>query len=130
MKNVMQELADDIALGLVEKLQQRKADPVPPAPSARDMLLERFAQESVGRLDMVQTGTPSERQALLQRLEQVENTLQILAAQIRLGQAEPEAESNHSEEGSKYQNVDTLLKYVDGPGAEGGVKLVIMNFND
>ena len=130
MKNVMQVLADDIALGLVEKWQGRKAVPVPPASSARGMFVEQLAQESVSQLDTVQTGASSERQVLLQRLQQVESTLQILAAQIRLEPAESEADSNPGEEGSKYQNVDTLLKYVDGSGAEGGVKLVIMNFND
>ena len=130
MKNVMRDLVDDIALGLVEELQRRKAVPVPPASGVRDKFIERLAQESVSHLDNVQTVAPSERQALLQRLQQVESTLQILATQIRLGQAESEAESNNGEEGSKYQNVDTLLKYVDGSGAEGGVKLVIMNFND
>lgn len=126
----MRALVDDIALGLVEELQRRKAVPIPPASSARGMFVEQLAQESVGQLDMVPTGRSSERQVLLERLQQVESTLQTLAAQIRLEQAESEDESNHGEEGSKYQNVDTLLKYVDGPGAEGGVKLVIMNFND
>ena len=130
MKSVMRVLVDDIALGLVEELQRRKAVPVPLASSVRDMLIEQLAQKSVSHLDMVQTAAPLERQALLQRLQEVESTLQILATQIRLGQVESEAESNNGEEGSKYQNVDTLLKYVDGSGAEGGVKLVIMNFND
>ena len=130
MKSVMRVLVDDIALGLVEELQRRKAVPVPLESSVRDMFVEKLAQESVSPPDMVQAVAPSDRQALLQRLRQVESTLQILATQIRSGQVESEAESNNGEEGSKYQNVDTLLKYVDGSGAEGGVKLVIMNFND
>lgn len=130
MNNVMRVLVDDIALGLVEELRQRKAVPVTPASSVRDMFVEQLAQQTVSQLDIVQTGTSPNQAFLLQRLQQVENTLQMLATQIRSGQAESEAESCHDEEGSKYQNVDTLLKYVDGSGAEGGVKLVIMNFND
>lgn len=31
---------------------------------------------------------------------------------------------------SKYKNVESILKYVETPDVEGGVKLVIMNFND
>ena len=126
----MRVLADDIALGLVEELQRRKAVPVPPAPSARDMLAQRLARETVSQLDMVQTGTSPEQQVLLLRLQRVEKTLEKLAARIRSAAPETADRSNDSEEGSKYQNVDTLLKYVDASGAEGGVKLVIMNFND
>ena len=31
---------------------------------------------------------------------------------------------------SKYKNVESILKYVDKDEDRGGVKLVIMNFND
>ena len=31
---------------------------------------------------------------------------------------------------SKYKNVESILKYVETPDDKGGVKLVIMNFND
>ncbi len=91
-----------------------------------------------GRLRVKRDGRPaedwtspfSEQQILLQRLQHVENTLEKIATRIRSGQTDYENGSDTGGEGSKYQNVDTLLKYVDGAGAEGGVKLVIMNFND
>ena len=31
---------------------------------------------------------------------------------------------------SKYQNVESLLNYIETKEDEGGIKLVIMNFND
>ena len=163
MQNVIRDLADDIALGLVKEWRRRKAVP---APGALDMLVDQIAQESVSRQDNVQTSTFSERQILLRRLEQiestvdqivqesvgqqenvqantfseqqimtrrlqqVENTLEKLATRLQSGQGKYEAGSDLDGEGSKYQNVETMLKYVDGSGAEGGVKLVIMNFND
>ncbi len=130
MKNVMRVLADDIALGLVEQLRRRKAVSVPPPPRARAMCVDEAAEELDRRQDIVQTSAISEQQVLLRRLQRVERTLEKLAARIRSGPTETGVESNSGEEGSKYQNVDTLLKYVDGSGAEGGVKLVIMNFND
>ena len=130
LRNVMRVLADDIARGVVEEWQRRKAVPVPPATNARDMLIQRLTQESESQLDMVQTGTFPEQQVLVLRLQRLERTLEKLAARIRSMPTETEVGSDSSKDGSKYQNVDSLLKYVDGSGAEGGVKLVIMNFND
>ena len=126
----MRVLADDIALGLVEQLQRRKAVSVPRPPRSGEMLLDEVAEELDRRQDIVQTSAISEQQVLLRRLQRVERTLENLAARIRSGPTETGVESNSGEEGSKYQNVDTLLKYVDDSGADGGVKLVIMNFND
>ena len=126
----MRVLADDIALGLVEQLQRRKAVSVPPPPRAPAMVVDEGAGELDRRRDIVQSSAVSEQQVLLRRLQRVERTLEKLAARIRSGQTENGVESDSGEEGSKYQNVDTLLKYVDDSGAQGGVKLVIMNFND
>jgi len=128
----MRVLADDIALGLVEQLQRRMAASVPPPPPPRTpaKFVDEIANELDRRQDTAQTSTVSEQQILLRRLERVERTLEKLAARIRSEPTETGVGSDSSEEGSKYQNVDTLLKYVDESGVDGGVKLVIMNFND
>ncbi len=123
----MRVLADDIALGLVEQLQRRKVVSPPRAPA---MFVGEVAEELGRRQDIVQTSAIPEQQVLLRRLQRVERTLEKLAARIRSGPTEAGLGSDSGEEGSKYQNVDTLLKYVDDSGADGGVKLVIMNFND
>ncbi len=125
----MRVLADDIALGLVEEWQRRKAVSVPPALKDRDTSTGQIARKS-DQQESVQESTFSERQILLRRLQQVESTLEKLATRIQSGQREYEAGSDSSGEGTKYQNVETMLKYVDGSGPESGVKLVIMNFND
>ena len=126
----MRVLADDIAVGLVKEWRRRKAVPLLPAPRARDMVVDQIAQELVSQQDNVQTSTISEQQIVLQRLLQVESNLEKLATRILSGPGEHEDASDSNGEGSKYQNVETMLKYVDSSGAEGGVKLVIMNFND
>jgi len=126
----MRLLADDIALGLVKEWRRGKAVPVLPAPRARDLVVDQIAQELVNQQANVQTSTNSEQQIVLQRLLRVESTLEKLATRIRSGPGEHEDGSDLNGEGSKYQNVETMLKYVDSSGAEGGVKLVIMNFND
>ena len=128
--NVMRVLAEDIAFGLVNELQRRKAAPALPEPKAGDLHVEEIAQEAVSQQDNVQKAAFLEQKVLLQRLQQVESTLEKLARRMKSEQWEYHAGSDLGEKGSKYQNVDTLLKYVDGSGAEGGVKLVIMNFND
>ena len=121
-------LADDIATGLVKEWRRRKS--VPAAPKSDDILVEGLAQALFSRQDNIPTRPSAEHQALLQRLQQVENTLGKIALRIRSGQGGFEDGSDLDGESSKYQNVESFLKYVDGPGTEGGVKLVIMNFND
>ncbi len=130
MENVLRDLADDIAIGLVNEWRRRKAVPVSPAPKVHDMLVEQLARELVSRQDDVRTRTSPQQQTLLDRLEQVESTLGKIASRIRSGQGEYEDGSDCDGDSSKYQNVESFLKYVDSPGSEGGVKLVIMNFND
>ena len=126
----MRMLADEIALGLLKEWQTPNVDPVSPALKIRDLTVDQIAGEPVIQQEDAQTSTFSERQFLLRRLQQVEKTLEKLASRIQSGQREYEAGSDPGREGSKYQNVETMLKYVDGSGPEGGVKLVIMNFND
>ena len=128
--NMMRALADDIAFDLANELRRRKAFLALPEAQDPPMLVDQIDQESLNHHGDVEVSPTLQQQVLLQRLQQVENTLKVLARQIRKGQMEPDSDSEKGEEGSKYQNVDTLLKYVDGPGADGGVKLVIMNFND
>ena len=127
---MMRVLADDIAFDLANELRRRKA--VLALAKAQDppMLGDQIDQEALSHQGDVEVSPTLQQQVLLQRLQQVENTLKVLARQIRKGQMKPDSDSKKGEDGSKYQNVDTLLKYVDGPEAEGGVKLVIMNFND
>ncbi len=128
--NMMRALADDIAFDLANELRRRKAFFALPEAQDPPMLVDQIDQEASSHQGDVEVNPTLQQQVLLQRLQQVENTLKVLARQIRKGQMEPDSDAKDGEEGSKYQNVDTLLKYVDGPGAEGGVKLVIMNFND
>ena len=126
----MRLLADDIALGLVKEWRRGKAITALSAPRARDLVVDEIAQELVSQQANVQTSTNSEQQIVLERLLQVESNLEKLAARIRSGPGEHDDASDSNGEGSKYQNVETMLKYVDSSGAESGVKLVIMNFDD
>ena len=125
----MRVLADDIALGLIEQVQRWKAVSIQPPARAGAMFIDELAEELDRPQANVQMSEVSEQQLLQRRLRLIERTLEKLAARL-LGPTEIGAGSKPGEEASKYQNVDTLLKYVDDSGADGGVKLVIMNFND
>ena len=132
LKTTMQALAEDIALGLVREIRSHQITAQPRAPKAIDQFVDQVAQEVVGRLDNGDLAVPANAQRLLQRLEQVESKLEKLTSGIRSAFEEGTVTQTPAlvGEGAKYQNVESLLKYIETPDGEGGVKLVIMNFND
>ena len=80
-------------------------------------------------------------EALLQRLAQ--EVADQLVARGMTRQSLPESSSDEDDEarpgdrlpnlkyaGPKYKDVESVLKYIEQEDDKGGVKLVIMNFND
>ena len=132
LKTTLQALADDIAIGLAREIRSHQVAAQPTAPKGIEQFVDQVAQEVVGRLDSGDLAVPANAQRLLQRLEQVESRLEKLTSGIRSAFQEgtvtkPPALDG---DGAKYRNVESLLKYIETPDGEGGVKLVIMNFND
>lgn len=132
MKTTLQALAEDIALGLARELRSHQVAAQPTAPKAIEQFVGQVAQEVAGRLDNGDLAVPAYTQRLLQRLEQVESKLEKLTSGIRSALEEGTVTQPPAlvGDGAKYQNVESLLKYIETPDGEGGVKLVIMNFND
>ena len=132
LKTTMQALAEEIALGLAREIRSQQVAPEPTAPKPIDRFVDRVAQEVVGRIDNGDLAVPANVERLLERLEKVESRLEKLTSGIRSALEEGTATQTASlvGEGAKYQNVESLLKYIETPDGEGGVKLVIMNFND
>ncbi len=119
--NALREVAQDISEALVAEME---ASPTAPAPRSLvvDALVERLVSEVVQRL----RERPSEGTAEL--------SAQRLATRLQrhLGVERPARRRPDSRERAtiaKYNDLDALVKYVDGE-EPGGVKLVIMNFND
>lgn len=144
MKRQVRSLADDIALGLAQRLRSQRAVAEPPRPKFFDLLVEEVTQEVVNALaarDLVPEPV-EDRRAL--RLREVDHNLEDLASRIRSAIQEEiindssgldsgpgsDSDPDSDEEGSKYRNIESLIKYVESSDGEGGVKLVIMNFND
>ena len=132
MKTTMQALAEEIALGLAREIRSHQAPAQPTVPRAIDQFVDQVAQEVVGRLDNSDVAVPANAQRLLERLEQVESKLEKLTSGIRNALQEGTVTQPPAlvGDGAKYQNIESLLKYIETPDGEGGVKLVIMNFND
>ena len=132
MKKGLRVLADDIAIGLAQELRGQRERTKPSRPSIADALVDRVADEVLERLTGAQTSLSIGDESPLQRLEQLEAKLQKLTAGFRGPVLERLAgdESALDGEGAKYQNVDSLIKYMESSESGEGIKLVIMNFND
>ena len=132
MKKGLRVLADDIAIGLAQELRGQRERTKPSRPSIADSLVERVANEVLERLNGGQTSTYFGDDSSLERLEGVEEKLERLTAGFRGPILERLAgdESALDGEGVKYQNVESLIKYMESSENGGGIRLVIMNFND
>ncbi len=132
MKKGLRVLADDIAIGLAQELRGQRERTRPSRPSIADSLVDRVASEVLEKLNGDQTSLYFGNESPLERLERVEEKLERLTAGFRGPLLERLAgdESALDEEGAKYQNVDSLIKYMESSESGGGIKLVIMNFND
>ena len=132
MKTTLQVLAEDIAVGLARELRSHQAVAEPAAPRAVDQLANLVAQELRTRMAGGDSAVQPNRQVLLKRLQQMESKLEKIGLHLRDTLQEETVSARTSLAGgeSKYQNVEALLKYIESPEGEGGIKLVIMNFND
>ena len=132
----MQLLANDIALGLARELRSQRALAENPRPNFFDLIVEEITQQVVNALGAGDLAPQTVEQQRAGRLREVDNKLAGLDSRIRSaiqgetinGSLDSDADSD--EEGSKYQNIESLIKYVESSDGGGGVKLVIMNFND
>ena len=156
MKRPMQLLAEDIALGLARELRSQwavaepatgaVAEPAtgavaePARPKFFDLIVEEVTKEVVSALGGGDLAPRNVEQRRALRLQQVDNKLDGLSSRIRSAiqgeivdgssDSDSESDSDSDLEGSKYQNIESLIKYVESTDGGGGVKLVIMNFND
>ncbi len=88
--------------------------------------------ELTKQLPMATSSHATEGHGVQQRLAALESRIEKLARQSgKPSQADPTTNlPNLKYAKSKYQNVESLLNYIETKEEEGGIKLVIMNFND
>ena len=132
MKKGFRMFADDIALGLARELRGQDERTKRGRYGIADSLVDRVAEEVFERINGGQISPNFGDESPLERLEQVEEKLERLTSGFRGAVLQRIAgdESDSDGEGAKYQNVDSLIKYMESSESGGGLKLVIMNFND
>jgi len=136
MKKGLRLLADDIALGLARELRSQNGDQNERTRSGRysiaDSLVDRVADEVLERMNASHISPSIDGQSPLERLEKMEEKLERLTSGFRGSILERLTgdESALDGEGAKYQNVESLIKYMESSEGGGGLRLVIMNFND
>ena len=141
MKRALRAVAEEISHGLT-----RQANTVPlvqksSAESVAELLVQQVAAEVVSQLEG--------ESGLLASARELEERLQKVEAQLNGSATTDTDEGGHDDDDDedevkgtssslpnlkyakpKYKDVESILKYVERDEDSGGVKLVIMNFND
>jgi len=128
LKKALQCVAQEISHGLV--LVEKSA-----SVSITDLLLQQMVGEVVRQLKEADSGKGLSDEDVKAKLEKVERKL---AKRGITGEDEDEDEvvgtgssfPNLKYAKPKYKNIESILKYIETDEDKGGVKLVIMNFND
>ena len=134
MRNGLRGVAQEIGYDLVREIGRHRPMKTSRTGGVIDLLLDQLAEEVVSELTAdLKVGTATHD--LEARLATLEKKLNQLAST-------PSAEDDEEEDGResrlpnlkyakpKYKDVQSILKYVESEQDRGGVKLVIMNFND
>ena len=127
----MNGIADEIAGRLLDELQGRRPPDQPDRPGFLALLAEPLADGVARRIDNEPAPDDTPDPAIHDRIEKVERRLERLSTAL-MEAIEPEGKEPAAVSGDKprYQNLESLLKYVESADKDGGTKLIIMNFND
>ena len=135
MNRALRNIARAISQSLVTEMNRSQPLGQPASVNIVDLLLQRVAEEVVkelGKATMHKSFSCEEFEA---RLDTIEGKLERLAVKAPADHEDETGESTSSFPNlkyvkPKYQNVESLLNYVETDQDKGGLKLVIMNFND
>ena len=136
-KKALLDMAQDIADDFVLEMENYKGAEMSDYVHIVDLLLQELGTKVVSLLREASAGNGSSSPDVEGRLLKTETKLEKLT---RAGEDEDEDEDEASGTGSsfpnlkyakpKYKDVESILKFVEHEDDKGGVKLVIMNFND
>ena len=136
VRSALHRLVEEIADGLIQEIKNHSLvddhGEFKAADEFASIVAKGVAMEVTGRLSMPTTGVASSGHGVDDRLAALENRLEKLTKGSReSSKGDPETSlPNLKYAKSKYQNVESLLNYIETKETEGGIKLVIMNFND
>ena len=168
MKKVLQDVVQEIAHGLVLKIESPQCVEKSASVSIIDLLLQQLVKEVARQLIEANAGEDLSDENSEAKLQKVETKLEKQLTEADTGKGlsdenvqaklekvekklekrgftgEDEHEDNDEDEAAgtgssypnlkyarpKYKNIESILKYIERDEEKGGVKLVIMNFND
>ncbi len=135
MRKAVQGVVQEITHSLVLEMESHQLVEGSASASITDLLLQQLAKEVVRQLREANVGNGLSEEDFEAKLQKAEGKLEKLGI---TGQDDDEDEvagtgssfPNLKYAKPKYKNVESILKYVERDEDKGGVKLVIMNFND
>ena len=134
MRNGLRGVAQEISYDLVREIGRHRPMKKSTTGGVIDLLLDQLAEEVVSELTAdLKAGTATHD--LEARLETLEKKLHQLAS-THSDEDDDEEDGRESRLPNlkyakpKYKDVQSILKYIESEQDRGGVKLVIMNFND
>ena len=135
-------MAQEITHGLVREAESLRAVEKSGVSGIVELLVEQLAQEVVRQLEE-ESSAAEISDNLEDRLDRLETQVQALVAGDSDSDEEEQDDDDEDEaEGAasslpnlkyakpKYKGIDSVLKYIERDDDDGGIKLVIMNFND
>ena len=131
LRGVVQEITHSLALEMESHQYVEQSTSV----NVIDLLVQQLAKEVVRQLKETNSGKDLPDENVEAKLEKVERKLEKRGI---TGQDDDEDEVDGTQSSfpnlkyakPKYKNIESILKYVEADEDKGGVKLVIMNFND
>ncbi len=137
MNKALQGVVQEITHSLALEMGSRQCVVRPDSVSIVDLLLQQIVKAVVRQLKETNAGDGPSDEDVEAKLQKVERKLEKLGI---TSQDKDEDEDEAAGTGSsfpnlkyarpKYKNVESILKYIETDEDKGGVKLVIMNFND
>ena len=135
LRRPLRMVAREISHTLLVEMSGNQVCDSPPPESVLQLLLQLLHQEVLEQLKTANAAEGPSNEQLADRLAKAERKLERAA----MGAVDDDDDEPGTGGASfpnlkyakpKYQNVDSILRYVEGESERGGVKLVIMNFND
>ena len=135
MKKALQNLAQEITQSLIQEIEGDRSTRNTRSDSIVDLLIPQLAEEVAKRLDKPAMSRGLSEEGIDERLRKVRERLERVRVDVG---TENKPEKAGGETGlpnlkyakSKYENLESILNYVERDEERGGVRLVIMNFND
>ncbi len=135
MNKALQGVVQEITHRLVLEMESHQSVERSTSVSIIDLLLQQLVKEVVRQLKEANVSQGLSDEDVEAKLQKVERKLEKRGI---TGQDDDEDEvsatgssfPNLKYAKPKYKNIESILKYVEGDEDKGGVKLVIMNFND